>query len=725
MAASNTSAQVPWRIARFGTFEVNASAGELRKSGLRLRVQDQPFQILVMLLKSPGEIVTRETLRDSLWPADTFVEFDHSLNTAVKKLRQALGDEADNPRFIETIPRKGYKFVAPVQFHAERSEAALDNLAPLVSDSQAKVGGQYRREVFWLASGGGLVLVLLAVIAYILPWKDSEPEKLTLKPLTWYTGEEVTPAFSPDGTRVAFAWNNNVQDAVHIYVKVVGTDEPVAITSGKSFNLFPAWSPDGRYIAFRRVCEPKVRHHMLMQVTPCTAGTTGLYMVPSIGGRERLLRATAPSNVNGQLSFSPDGKQLAFADIENNRWAIFSMSQEDFSVRRITNPLTISGDTEPAFSPDGKWLAFSRDTKDSANVHVMSAAGGEIRQLTQSNVNPVIAGLAWTSDSKGVIYGGMGISKVRFSDGKHELLTPVIFAFYPTVHGQQLVYGESVWDQNIYRIDVDGTQVKKVEPLIASSRIDESGQVSPDGKSIAFQSTRTGTYEIFRANADGTNQVQLTHFNGTLTGTPNWSSDSKWIVFDSRPKGNADILTVSAEGGAVKYLTTEATNETVPSISRDGRWLYFASDRSGAWNVWKKPMSSDAATQVTFNGGFAPRESVDGKWVFYSKGVEQGGIWRVPAAGGTEELVLHNPDGFWGFWIPSEKGIYYITQDKVGPFSLNFYDFATRKMTHMMKLPKATSAGAPGMGISPDGKSLLLVLVESHTSDLVLADGLR
>src|SRR5438034_2081812 len=102
------------RVLRFGTFEVDLRAGELRKQGVRIKLQEQPFRVLTLLLQRPGEVVTREELRSSTWPADTFVDFDSSLNTSINKLREALGDSADNPRFIETLPRRGYRFIAPV-----------------------------------------------------------------------------------------------------------------------------------------------------------------------------------------------------------------------------------------------------------------------------------------------------------------------------------------------------------------------------------------------------------------------------------------------------------------------------------------------------------------------------------------------------------------------------------------------------------------------------------
>jgi len=117
------------KIARFGVFEVDLSAGELRKNGVKLRLQEQPFQVLALLLERSGEIVTRDELRQKLWPSDTFVDFDHSLNTAINKVREALGDSASSPRYVETLARRGYRFIAPVQ----RNEP-MDSAKPAAAD---------------------------------------------------------------------------------------------------------------------------------------------------------------------------------------------------------------------------------------------------------------------------------------------------------------------------------------------------------------------------------------------------------------------------------------------------------------------------------------------------------------------------------------------------------------------------------------------------------------
>ena len=121
----------PGKIARFGVFELDLAAGELRKNGAKLRLQDQPFQVLALLLERAGDVVTREELRQKLWPADTFVDFDHSLNTAVNKLRESLGDSASSPRYIETLARRGYRFIAPVQNGAHQAGIGADVSAAL------------------------------------------------------------------------------------------------------------------------------------------------------------------------------------------------------------------------------------------------------------------------------------------------------------------------------------------------------------------------------------------------------------------------------------------------------------------------------------------------------------------------------------------------------------------------------------------------------------------
>src|SRR5262249_24878949 len=155
-------------------------------------------------------------------------------------------------------------------------------------------------------------------------------------------------------------------------------------------------------------------------------------------------------------------------------------------------------------------------------------------------------------------------------------------------------------------------------------------QYSPDGERIVFASSRSGTSEIWVCDREGQNSIQLTSMNGPATGTPHWSPDSRHIAIDSRPGGNPDIYVIGLEVGTPRRLTSDPSQEVVPSWSRDGRWIYFASNRTGTYQIWKAPAEGGPAVQVTKGGGFHGHESMDGRYLYYAKSANQPGLWRVP-----------------------------------------------------------------------------------------------
>jgi cholera toxin transcriptional activator len=159
-------------IVRFGIYEANLAAGELRKNGAKVRLQEQPFQVLAVLLERPGEVVTREELRTRLWNAETFVDFDHSLNTAINKLRDALDDSAGNPRFVETLAKRGYRFIAPVRFEGAASVVGAANVGAIIGESAVAekaadlpvVDRRFLRTLFALIQIMYLVFYVLSLI---------------------------------------------------------------------------------------------------------------------------------------------------------------------------------------------------------------------------------------------------------------------------------------------------------------------------------------------------------------------------------------------------------------------------------------------------------------------------------------------------------------------------------------------------------------------------------
>jgi DNA-binding winged helix-turn-helix (wHTH) protein len=209
------------RIFRFGVFEMDLGQRELRRNGLKVKLQDQPFQLLMVLLERPGELVTREQLRGRLWPADTFVDFDHSLNAAIRRVRDALGDDPDNPHFIETVPRHGYRFLAEV------SEPG-SGLPKIASPSHSLP----RRAIL-------ILLALLAVLGFgamhYMIRRPSSSLFMRTVPLTTSKGAEGQPAFSRDGEQVAFIWDGDTAKGTDVYLKRIGTDRPLQLTQSNEY----------------------------------------------------------------------------------------------------------------------------------------------------------------------------------------------------------------------------------------------------------------------------------------------------------------------------------------------------------------------------------------------------------------------------------------------------------------------------------------------------------
>jgi Tol biopolymer transport system component len=374
------------------------------------------------------------------------------------------------------------------------------------------------------------------------------------------------------------------------------------------------------------------------------------------------------------------------------------------------------------------------------DIYVLSVAGnapeGEPRRLTFDEKG--ILGWDWTPDGRGVVFssdrgGGQNLWTVPVSGGEPQRL-PVgenAWALSVARNGHRLVYQQALEDLNIWRIAGPGQvwQPMKKEPaptkFIASTKGDASARFSPDGKKVAFESNRLGSDEIWVCNSDGSNPVPLTSFGGSQVGSPRWSPDSRQLVFDSSKGGSQDIYTVSAEGGPSRRLTTESSADVRPSWSRNGGWIYFGSDRTGDWQVWKIPSEGGTAVQVTRQGAREAFESADGQWLYYTKALPIQGVWRVPVAGGEEIQVLDH--GRQGSWALLDAGISLVGLDPESTPIIEFFSFATRRLTVITKLPKdlVRPVSFGSLAVSPDGRWILYTSNDRTESDLVLVENFR
>ena len=559
---------------------------------------------------------------------------------------------------------------------------------------------------------------------------ESSLPPMKVVPFTSFAGHEASPAFSPDGNQIAFAWDGGASDSIDIYVKLIDAGTPLRLTTHPGINRSPTWSPDGRYIAFARFSESE----------------KGIFTVPALGGTERKLYSPDwEIPYFGTVTWSPDGKFLAYQDRSSPQtpYSIWLLSVDNLERRQVTWPAQNLVDENPAFSPDGQTVAFVRASSGRvSDIYLVPIGGGEPRRLTFDNRE--IDGLAWTPDGREILFpsdrgGGYGLWRISLTGGTPErLAVGGNYDFSPPLgkpvnhlsisrQGNRLAYVQSAFDTNIWRIEIPESNERSNPPtrLIASTNLDQAPQYSPDGKRIVFESTRSGSYEIWLCDSNGTNLVQLTSLDRT-TGTPRWSPDGRNIAFDSRIESHSDIFVISAEGGTPRRLTTDASDDVVPSWSRDGRWIYFSSNRTGDRQVWKVPAEGGEAVQVTRQGGFAAFESPDGKFVYYTAYSKTPGIWRVAVEGGEEAQVLDQPKlGYWGCWAVVNDGIYFInTEVKQHPV-IELFNFATRRVRQIATMEKEVVPLNAGFAISPDSRWILYAQVDQSGGDIVMVENFR
>src|SRR3984957_10530969 len=323
---------------RFGVYELDLRAGELRRNGMRVKLQEQPFQVLTQLLEKPGEVVTREELQKRLWPADTFVDFDHSLNAAIRRLRDALGDSAENPTFVETVARRGYRFLAPVTAKANGTSDTIATETKLAGPELVAPAAA-RFHLWWIIAGAAAVVLVLFGLKIGL----SLGQRSTAAPLQVRTSRLTAnpvddrvraAALSRDGKYLAFS------DATGFYLRQIDTGETHSIPLPAGFAAESlSWFPDSA--------------HMIAALTAPNRAQS-LWEISVLGGSARKL-----SDEGRSPAVSPDGREIAFISGKKMSNQIWLMAADGEQPRKeVGDPGDFFGTV--AWSPDGTRIAYIR-----------------------------------------------------------------------------------------------------------------------------------------------------------------------------------------------------------------------------------------------------------------------------------------------------------------------------------------------------------------------------
>jgi Tol biopolymer transport system component len=573
----------------------------------------------------------------------------------------------------------------------------------------------------------GAVTLVAVVIIGALVWRERTTPvsvPVQLLPLASYPGVEGAPALSPDGNLVAFAWSGNADAGpTDIYVKAVGSEALRKLTATPGSETSPAWSPDGHSIAFVRAGD-------------------GVFTMSQLGGAERRI-----STSGTHVGWAGDSRSVLIRDRprDTSPFGIHQVMLDTLDRRQLTQARVGAGDWRFEVSPDGGTLAFIRYEKVGiSDVYVVPMAGGEPRQLT--NWNAAIEGLSWTPDGREIVYSvnqppasqlwRIPVSSPTLSRGSPIANIPAA-AWNPSIsrpmlgRPARLAFQTTTRDVDFQLMDLNAPLVHETlesRPIVNSTREEGSSRFSRDGAHIAFTSLRSGSPEVWVAKRDGSDVRQLTTLGATGVLIGEWSPDGTRIAFEAAIAGNSDVYVVGADGGHLRRLTAEPSIEGVPMWSRDGQWIYFASTRAAAIpDIWRVSPDGGESVRVTRSGGFEPRESSDGQYLFYldrhpGGAPIQARLMRVPLGGGHEEPVLERVRPF--LWAVTDNGIVFVTREADFD-AIDIYRFRDRRTTRLGRLGFRIPGIYTHMTVSRDGRWMLATKMERFDSDLMRLDNFR
>lgn len=606
---------------QFGLFEVDLQVREMRKSGVKIKLNEQPFQVLTVLLERPGEVVTREELQTRLWPADTFVDFDLSLNSAVKKLRQALGDESDNPRFVETLYRRGYRFIAPVSAAGRELPAAGESGVPAlpssvsnqVSDagtgagsrsdsrSSGEAGARSWKRLAFIAAGG--LAVLLIGLMLELPPKSS-PRITGFTQLTSGGKVHQMSALLTDGQRLYFQAADKDRIALG-EVSVSGGDS--ALLATPFLNTFlDDIAPDGSSILISKFEGTDTNEESPIWLLPLPAGSPR--PLGAVGGHSAV--------------WSPDGHRLLYprgADL-------YEANPDGSDTRKLA---TLGGHVEAVrVSPDGRKIRLTlEDVKTGlTELWELNRDGSQPHPLLPNwNASPHECCGRWTPDGKYFLFPSLREGRtslwalperhswtqpkakpVQLTNGPLDFWLPV-----PSRDGKRIFAlggqprSEVLW--------YDGRSF--VPYLGGASAADLA--FSADGQRVAYISIPE--LALWSSKIDGSDRIQLSDPGAMEAALPRWSPDGSQIVFMARTV-NTDwrAYLVAANGQGLRELIPGATAGFDPGWSPDGKSIVLSMGDLGAISNKISILDRETGKISPVPGGenlFSPRWSPDGRYI--------------------------------------------------------------------------------------------------------------
>lgn len=651
--------QQPNGSVRFGQFEFNRQTRELRRNGARIKLQEQPGQILAALLEAPGDLVSREELRKRLWADDTFVDFDHSLNTAIKRLRDALGDSADNPVFVETLSRRGYRFMAPVALLANgnglgngnghKNGNGLLSHGPVSLAAVATTGKWSFRFLWWGIAG--LVVTAGAVSA---GWHAGHRTVRAMQPhevrLTTNSADAPVEggAISPDGQMLLYG------DRIGMHVKDTTSGETHSLSLPTDFSPSGAsWFPD--------------QNHVLITAAASSSVRPGLWKVSLLGGSPQKLMEDAE-----QGRVSPDGKKIAFIRGDFPHRTIWTMNVDGTGAHKeVDSPGFIFA--VPAWSPDSRILAFARvtyfPTWNDEELQIESHVLGSDKNQVVMKDRQIAGGLAWLSDGRLIF----SLGEAPPSQGDTNVWALPMDLRTGLANGERVRITSGPDHKPVMDASANGKKLlflrTNIQPAVYVSEIDKKSKTVSRPERLTLDDRRSFPYE--------------------------WTPDAKSVLFVSNREGRFHIYRQEVGKGTPEMIDTGINEPTILRLSPDRESILYSSDTPVAQQAKateEEPASGD--------------KTADHHYVSTQNG-EIFRIMSVPVGGGESRKVLEWPqiNNFQCARLPSRECLFSSFTNE----ALEFYEFdaETGKSSLIFRIADSEWS-LYNWTLSPDGLQLAL-----------------
>lgn len=674
-------------------------------------------------LRNPETVLTERMIAKEIsrHGDDWDPKLDPSIRISVGRIRTKLeryyvtSGRMANVR-IE-LPRGGYT----PQFFFSSEQKNISNSEPVSELPPRPVERRQRHSVLMtLCATAFLLIVTLAGIFFLHRSTPFEQQAYNTSTLTGSVGRESSPSISPDGREIAYTWNNN-GDNFDIYVTHIDGSGLRRFTDSSYPEFSPSWSPDGHQIAFLRVKDSMA----MIVIKPAQGGAEKeLCAFPVMGGKWTGFLAPVFDDIGP--SWSPDGRRIVYSDL--TRHALIEIEVQSGASQPLTSQTNLTSyerNFYPRYSPDGKHIAYAHyTTNSSGDLYTVSTQTRQVKRLTFDK--SAVRGATWLADSRNLIFASrrdnssrlwvVDIHKPGFlhllASDSHDSSEPIIEA-----KGRWLAYTDSLENWNLQRYEITAQGLRPELLFLPTNGKNHDPVYSPDGKHIAFVSDRSGRWEIWEANADGSRPTQLTDFEGHWKGGISWSPDGNRIAFDARVNGHANLFLVELASHKLTRLIDSNYEERVPSWSRDGRSIYFSSTRSGIATLYRYSLANGTMDPILPNT-FSAQEATE-RGVYYALSTD--GVLGVHSISGEDVPPLPRPVIPHPFqnWTSTPTGLYY-TSGTGALQGKNLLHYTGGKFVSIGKVNSPLVEGSTSIAVSPDGRHVIVAVVTLATSNIKL-----